>query len=230
MGSGWLSNTFTTQGYLSPSLSNLQDSWVSRKVPTCCAAHREHHPCWGCFPSYLSSPLLRARERLSPGHLAYVSPKEAFPRWGHRWFAVQQQDALSRQTQRETEGKKVISWQCSSSTQSTVHWCSYEQPKVAEGWHWLPKLALLPKSSLEFFAFQGKLHEVLWATFCDTCEVTVPFVLALHGSVTQPVAWFSHLQGATGFEQLSSLLQLEGKKSRNFKSLVFKESREPGLL
>lgn len=106
MGSGRLSNTFTTQGYLSLSPSNLQDSWVSRKVPKCCAAHREHHPCWGCFPSYLSSPLLRAREWLSPGHLAYISPKEAFPWWGHRWFAVQQQDALSRQTQRGNRGEK----------------------------------------------------------------------------------------------------------------------------
>lgn len=61
-------------------------------------------------------------------------------------------------------------------------------------------------------------------------EVPVPFVLALCGSVNQPVVWFSHLRGAMGFVQLPSLLQMEGRNPRNFKSLLFKESREPGLL
>lgn len=38
-------------------------------------------------------------------------------------------------------------------------------------------------------------------TFCGTCEVPVPFVLALHGSVNQPVVCVSHLHGGTGFKQ-----------------------------
>lgn len=69
---------------------------------------------------------------------------------------------------------------------------TWAQPRAAEGWHWLPRLVLLPKSSLECFAFQGKLHEVLWGAFCGICEVPVPFVLALCGSVSQPGVWFSH--------------------------------------
>lgn len=73
----------------------------------------------------------------------------------------------------------------------------WAQPRVAEGWQWLLGLVLLPKSSLEILVLQDKLTEILWPTFCGTCEVPAPFVLALCGSVTQPLAWLSHLQGAT---------------------------------